>query len=111
MNHSQVFSAFYNAPWFLTREKMTEIDAFLRQRLGGGGIELTGERLESRRAGQDQPRAQRAASAIAVIPIQGVLLQRPGFFDELFGASSIARLTKLFRAALADPSDLLVLAG
>jgi len=105
MRYPQIASAFYNTPWFLTREKMAEIDMFVRQGLDGARVELSGERLESWRAAQSQAqsRAERTSSSIAVIPIRGVLMQRPDVFDELFGASSILRLTKTFRGALAEP--------
>lgn len=105
MRYPHIASAFYNTPWFLTREKMTEVDAFLRQRLCGVRVKVSSEQLEGWRAAQQQAqaRAQRAPGAIAVIPMYGVLMPRADAFDEMSGVTSVQNLARAFRAALAEP--------
>ena len=106
MNYPHVARAFYNTPWFLTREKMAEIHAFLAPRvLSGARAEISPAQIEYWQAAQAaaQARAQRAPGAIAVIPIFGVLLPRADQFDQMSGATSVQALTGSFRAALANP--------
>jgi len=105
MRYPHIASAFYNTPWFLTREKMTEVDAFLRQRLCGVRVKVSSEQLEGWRAAREQAqaRAQRAPGAIAVIPMYGVLMPRADAFDEMSGVTSVQNLARAFRAALAEP--------
>lgn len=88
--------------WSILPSKWDELAAVLAYRAAGHIFteDEIAERIGARSAGAEAPHG----SAIAVIPLRGVIAHRMGTMDESSGGMSAERFTRMLRTAVADPS-------
>lgn len=95
--------AVFNEPWAVQESTLVMI-AELTQ-LRAAGFRLTDDaisaRLEAAAAANPRPPARRGG-AVAVIPIQGVLMQRASMLEAMSGATSTTAIAAAFREAMND---------
>ncbi|HEY1035554.1 MAG TPA: S49 family peptidase [Pseudoxanthomonas sp.] len=94
----RVLSAIKSRPWAITQQAMETILSI---------AERTNESPQAVAAKLGRPLDNTYAvenrNGVAVLPVEGPLFKRAGFFDEISGATSYARLATDFAAALNDP--------
>jgi signal peptide peptidase SppA len=101
--YAHVIALVREQPWAIRRERLLVITDLLRFR--ASGERLTEEEIAARiGAGPARRESERPAGAVAVIPVYGVINQRADLMSEMSGGTSIERLARDFRAAIADSS-------
>jgi capsid assembly protease len=113
MKYERVLRALRSEAWAILPEKLEQMLAAVEFLAGGG--KLTAEELAAVKAGavpvSDVHAALAAAttpegrrgSAVAVLPLYGVLSQRVGPLADISGGTSLERFGSAFRSVLADP--------
>jgi signal peptide peptidase SppA len=100
MNHLQMLLSLARDPWAIERGRLQS----LMHLLAVGAFNLQADqKLESRLTQKRETELQRAAGAVVVLPIYGMLAQRLSMIEQLFlGGSSVERLQAIFRGLVAD---------
>src|SRR5690242_6636329 len=107
-----LFSLACSVPWLITEEAFRTVLAIAeREHLDPELARQIREERETRpsavaaRAGKPLDGAERVSvrDGVALLPVLGPIVRRGGFFSDVSGASSIARLATDFHTALADP--------
>jgi capsid assembly protease len=105
--YPQIRRALAGKLWFMHEQKMNEILAFLELKLSGGSS--SAETIEAIRAANEVSAARAASAAksssgsVAVIPVYGVIMQRPSMDLSGPGGTSCENLTQQLRQAANDP--------
>lgn len=99
MKYEHVLRALTNEPWLILPQKMTEVIAMLELRAAGHSV--SAEQIEAAVSQQRQPVS--AGTAVAVLPIMGVIHRRANLMSETSGGVTTERLSRAFSSALADP--------
>jgi signal peptide peptidase SppA len=101
MNNVQLLLSLASEPWAVERGhlrsliRILAIQAF-NAKAGAGDVEA---KITQKR----ELEVQRAAGAVAVLPIYGLIAQRMSFFEQMvFGGTSIERTQAIFRGLVAD---------
>lgn len=101
MNYRHVLSAFAAEPWAMQPEKLDALCRFIEFKANGG--EYSAEEVAARVGSKREPQNQAATgSAVAVIPVYGVLAQRMNLMSEISGGMSYQLLGQQIAAALAS---------
>jgi signal peptide peptidase SppA len=102
MRYEHVLRAFTRDPWAIMPQKLEQIAALLEVKAGGHGEEVRAERIA---AALSERRTSdiRAGTAVAVIPVMGVIHQRANIMTETSGGVTTERLSAMFKRAMADP--------
>lgn len=90
-----------STPWAIRPDRMQEMASLLPARLATlavGEAELQ-ERFEAAQAART-----RRSQEVAILPLYGVIEQKPSFLGWLFGGTSTEMFAADLRAAIADPS-------
>lgn len=99
--YEHIVRAVFDRPWAIHPAKLEAIKAFLALRASGGIVDAAEVREIVAAAG---PRRQASnEGAVAVIPLQGVIMYRAGLMAETSGAVSLESWMRTFRSAVADP--------
>lgn len=92
-----------NAPWAITPEMHSEVQAIYARHMRGDKINIadieaaTGKQLGGATSGYD------VVNGVAVLPLDGVLAKRMNLFMQISGGTSTQIAANSFREALADP--------
>lgn len=106
--YTNVLNYVTRTPWAIRSEMAVVIMGILRERCAG--VRLTAEEIDARLAEASAVRAARpgagaqATTAVAVIPVLGVIESRMEAMSALSGATSPQSIARAFRTALADPA-------
>lgn len=103
MRYLRIVTAFSGAYWAIQEHKWNEIRAFLRFK-SAGGVMAEDEVLA--KIGAKVDRRETKSTAVAVIPVYGVIAQKISTMDEISGpgGTSTERVLKDIKAAIADPA-------
>lgn len=102
LRYPQVFKYVTETPWAIWRPALVQICQVLAFKAAGGS--LSAEELETR-IGAAKARAKAPSTgAIAVLPIQGVIVPHADLFTEMSGGTSIDGFLAQLREAMADDS-------
>lgn len=103
MRYLRIVTAFSGAYWAIQENKWNEIREFLRFKSAGG---MLADDEVLARIGAKVDRRETKSSAVAVIPVYGVIAQRISTMDEISGpgGTSTERLLKDIKSAIADPA-------
>jgi signal peptide peptidase SppA len=101
MKYTHILNYVASQPWAILPSKMDELMAVLAYRAAGHVFteDEIQARIGSGAAGVSAP----SGSAIAVVPLRGVIAHRMGGMDESSGGMSAERFTRMIQAAVADP--------
>ena len=104
MRYERILSAFFGSIWAIVPEKYEAIKEFLE--LKASGVDFSEQEIRGRIGAATQPRDAPSGTAIAVIPIRGIISQRINLMDEISGGggTSTEAVSQMFRQALADPA-------
>lgn len=101
MKYGHILSYVRNVIWAIDPEKLDEIVSILTFRAAGGSF--TPEEIQARIGAPAPAVTAPSGSAIAVVPLRGVIAHRMGTMDESSGGMSAERFTKMIEIAAADP--------
>jgi signal peptide peptidase SppA len=103
MRYLRIVTAFTGAYWAMQESKWNEIRAFLRFKATGG---MLAEDEVISKIGTKVRREETKGSAVAVIPVYGVIAQKLNMMDEISGSGSASteRISKDIKTAMADPA-------
>lgn len=103
MKYERILSEIYRKPWAILPEKLAVIGEIVRLRAAGEKFtkEEIRSRLESLEA-RAKPGDNQQFGSVALIPVYGVISHRINLMSEISGGTSVEKLTKQFRLALAD---------
>ena len=99
--YKNVAARFFNQPWAIMQEKLTEIAAFVELKMNGGNV--SEESIKALMGGQRSSEVVKAG-AVAVLPIYGVIAPKADLMSQISGGVSIQRLTERFRTLVNDPN-------
>jgi signal peptide peptidase SppA len=113
VKYQRILTEIYRTPWAILPEKLATITEIVSLRAAGEKISKEeirerlkafddehGNHLEARQAGNG---GGQDFGVVALIPIYGVISHRMNLLSEFSGGTSVERITKSFRQALADP--------
>ncbi len=103
MRYLRIVTAFSGQHWAIQEGKWRDIRDLLRFKSGGGM--LTQEEVADR-IGARVDKRETKGTAVAIIPVYGVIAQRMSLMDEISGpgGTSTERVMKDIKAAVADPA-------
>jgi len=93
--------AIASTPWAITADKLAQIIELVNLR--SSGVRFSAEEIQARIGAASKPMG-RVSGSIAVLPVYGVIAQRLDLMTAMSGGTSTERLTKEFRALVADES-------
>ena len=108
MKYQHVFNEVFQKPWAILPDKFRTITALIALR--ASGEKHTQQEIQLRLAPQTfhasrvSGPAGKQFGAVAVIPIYGVISQKISLMSQISGGTTVAGLTRAFRAAIADPA-------
>lgn len=99
--YQHVAAAVFGKPWAIHRDTFDVIVEMVRFRAAGG--ELSADEIQERIGAASTRRGSQArAGAVAVLPLQGVIMQRAGMMAQTSGAMSLESWMRDFRSLVAD---------
>lgn len=101
MKYPRIYRAVMETPWAIQESKLLAIIEFLEYQAAGG--KLSPEEIQARIGAVQQPQGGNG-SAIALLPLYGVISQRVDMMSEMSGGTSTEGFGRAFQQALADPS-------
>jgi len=103
MRYARIWRYVASTPWAITPDKMADLLSVLTLRASGGEVpeDEIQAAIDSRAPSGEAPPS---GSAVAVIPLRGVIAHRLSAMEESSGGMSVERFKANYRAALADPS-------
>jgi len=105
VNYPHIASMVFNHPWAVHPDTMGTIVEILSGRMAGMGFsaEEIEHRLEAAASKNGPRQGPRKDSAVAVLPIYGVINPRAGMLAQTSGGTSVESLRAHVRAVLDDP--------
>lgn len=101
MKHAAFLAHALATPWALQREVLAAYAAVLARKYAAPAAMDDGDVVAGPVAARAAPAGQRQG-AIAVVPLQGTVMQRAGMMEMCGGGTSVQTFTAAFRQALAD---------
>jgi signal peptide peptidase SppA len=106
VRYSHVLQVVAETPWAIRPPMLAVIVDLLAFRIAGGRLspeEITA-RVDAARLSRPAPETAPRAEAVAVIPVDGVIVPRASAFEEMSGGTSLESIKANFRAAMRDES-------
>lgn len=99
--YAHIVRAVFDRPWAIHPAKLEAIKAFIALKASGGSV--SAEEVREIVAAAGPRRQAQSDGAVAVLPLQGVIMYRAGLMAETSGAVSLESWMRALRAAVADP--------
>jgi len=100
-SYSHVARLVFERPWAILPQAFATIVEVVRLR--AAGTPLSDDDIRERLAAAPQRQKRGTQGAVAVIPIQGVIIPKADLMAEMSGATSVTAITAAIREAVADP--------
>ena len=100
MKRSYVLQAFVEAPWAILPHKLVILESIVIRHVSGE--KLDAEEIQARINGASRP-PDRVVSAVAVLPLFGVIFPRANMMTDMSGATSAERFGAQFTKLVKDP--------
>jgi len=97
---THVLAQVFNTPWAIQEPMLQMIGDITLMHVRGE--HFTRAELDAR-VGAGRAQRQQVGGAVAVIPIQGVIIPKATLFSDISGGCALTRFQAMFREALADP--------
>lgn len=100
MKYPAIMRAFDGSVWAITYEKMAQIRDFLAS--SAEGVKVGPDQIEILARDRVSP-GQPVAEGVAVIPVEGVIVQKAGMIEKASGMVSTEEIGRAFDAAVSSP--------
>ena len=100
MKRSYVLQAFVETPWAILPHKLVILESIVIRHVSGE--KLDAEEIQARINGASRP-PDRVVSAVAVLPLFGVIFPRANMMTDMSGATSAERFGAQFTKLVKDP--------
>ena len=91
-----------NAPWAITPDMLSEVQAIYSRHLRGEKIDLDKLRADTGLPFASEPKGYTVEDGVAVLPIDGVIAKRMNLFSKISGGVSTELVGRDFQAAMGD---------